>query len=90
MSSEVETVAQEQVQVIATVELEAIRLRLRSIHDSLPVSPKEALMLLGEAEIDISTEVRSTIECVLNDHIEPAIRTLMEVASFRPASEAEA
>ena len=89
MSVDAEAAAQEQVEAIAT-ELNAIWLRLRHIHDSLPVSPDEGLMLVGEAEVDVSTEVRSTIECVLNDHIEPAIRTLQAAASFQPASVAKA
>ena len=40
-------------------------------------------MLLGEAEMDVATEVRSVIECVLNDSIEPAIRDLAAAASYR-------
>jgi hypothetical protein len=85
MSLEVETAAQAQVLIIAT-DLEAILNRLRRIHDSLPVAPEEGLMLLGEAKIDVSTEVRAAIECVLRDSIEPAIRSLKAAASFQPAA----
>lgn len=58
--------------------------RLRKVHESLPVSPREEAMLLGEAEADVSTEVRSAIECVIPDRLEPAIRTLREAAGYRP------
>jgi hypothetical protein len=65
-------------------DLDAIRFRLVDIHARLPVPPEETAMLVGEKEMDISTEVRSVIECVLNDSIEPAIRDLAAAASYRP------
>jgi hypothetical protein len=34
--------------------------------------------------MDVSTEVRSVIECVLNDSLHPAIRDLAAAASYRP------
>lgn len=58
--------------------------RLRKIHGSLPVSSREEVMLLGEAEPDIATELRSAIECVIPDQLEPAIRTLREAADYHP------
>jgi hypothetical protein len=58
--------------------------RLREIHAGLPVSAREEVMLLGEADADVSTEVRASIECVIPDRLEPAIRTLREAASYRP------
>jgi hypothetical protein len=58
--------------------------RLRKIHGSLPVSPREEVMLLGEADADVSTEVRAAIECVIPDRLEPAIRTLREAADYHP------
>ncbi len=65
-------------------ELEAIRRRLGDLHARLPVPPQETAMLLGEEEMDVSTEVRSVVECVLADRIEPAIRDLAAAASYRP------
>ena len=59
--------------------------RLREIHAGLPVSAREEVMLLGEADADVSTEVRAAIECVIPDRLEPAIQTLREAASYRPA-----
>jgi len=61
--------------------------RLRQIHAGLPVSPREEAMLLGEADPDIATEVRSAIECVIPDRLEPAIQALREAASYRPGEE---
>lgn len=58
--------------------------RLRQIHAGLPVSPREEAMLLGEADADVATELRSAIECVIPDRLEPAIRTLREAAGYRP------
>lgn len=65
-------------------ELEAIRSRLSDLHARLPVSPEETAMLVGEAEMDFATEVRSVIECVLTDSLGPAIRDLAAAASYRP------
>ena len=59
--------------------------RLRKIHAGLPVSPREEAMLLGEADPDVATELRSAIECVIPDRLEPAIRTLREAADYRPS-----
>lgn len=58
--------------------------RLRQIHSGLPVSPREEAMLLGEADPDVATELRSAIECVIPDRLEPAIQTLREAAAYRP------
>jgi hypothetical protein len=66
------------------VELESVRSRLVAIHARLPVPPEETAMLVGEKEMDVSTEVRSVIECVLNDCLEPAIRDLAAATSYRP------
>jgi hypothetical protein len=65
-------------------ELDSIRSRLSDLHDRLPVSPQETAMLIGEAEMDFATEVRSVIECVLADSLGPAIRDLAAVASCQP------
>ena len=61
-----------------------VRDLLRRIQEEVPVSPREEVMLLGEAEPDVATEVRSVIECVLADRIEPAIQALAEAAAYRP------
>ena len=81
--TEAEAAAQAELERIVE-ELDAIRFRLVDIHAKLPVSPDETAMLLGEEEMDVATEVRSIIECVLSDSIQPAIRDLAAAASFRP------
>jgi hypothetical protein len=81
--TEAEAAAQAELRSMV-LELEALRSRLAEMHDKLPVPPEETAMLLGEKEMDVATEVRSVIECVLNDRIEPAIRDLAAAASYRP------
>jgi hypothetical protein len=87
--TEVELAAQFQVRAIAA-DLEALRFRLWGVHASLPITAQEPAMLAGEAEMDLSTEVRSIIECVLNDDIEPAIRDLVTAATYVQIEEEEA
>ena len=81
--TEAEAAAQAELGQIV-VELDAIRARLQEIHDRLPVPPEETAMLVGEQEMDVATEVRSVIECVLNDSLGPSIRDLAAAASYRP------
>ncbi len=71
--------AQRQVRAIAA-ELEALRFRLLGVRASLRVPPMEAVMLAGEMDMDVATEVRSVIECVVNDCIDSAIRDLQAAA----------
>jgi hypothetical protein len=78
-----ETDAQEQVRAIAN-ELEGIRFRLLGVRASLDVPAEEPVMLAGEMDMDVSTEVRTVIECVVNDFIGAAIRDLREAAEYRP------
>lgn len=81
--TEAEAAAQSELRGIA-VELDAIRSRLVDLHSRLPVPLQETAMLLGEEEMDIATEVRSVIECVLNDSLGQAIRDLAAAAAYRP------
>lgn len=81
--AEAEAAAQSELRGIV-LELDAIRGRLVELHARLPVPPQETAMLLGEEEMDVATEVRSVIECVLSDRLEPAIRDLAAAASYRP------
>jgi hypothetical protein len=81
--SAAEIAAQEELQKIAA-ELETIQTRLQEVHAALPEPPREdAQKDQDEDEMDIATEVRSVIECVLNDWIRSAIRDLREVAEYR-------
>jgi hypothetical protein len=67
-------------------ELEALSNQLQALHDSFPASPFEAAMLLGEEELDVSTALRSVIECVQADRLEPAQRELKKWAVYKPPS----
>jgi hypothetical protein len=80
---EIEAAAQADLRGIVE-ELDGIHSRLESLHARLPVPPEETAMLMGEQEMDVSTEIRSVIECVLTDSLRPAIRDLAAAASYRP------
>jgi len=83
-----ETAVRSQLREIAGLGV-ALRERLLAAHGSLPVSPREDVMLLGEEDADFSTEMRRTIECVLADHLEPLIRALRTAAEYTPAGAEE-
>lgn len=74
--------AQEEVRD-AVEALKGVRSRLRNIVAALPRSPQEDSMDAGEEEPDVATEVRSILECVLADQIEPAVRDLAAAAEYR-------
>jgi hypothetical protein len=79
--TEAEAAAQAELRQIVQ-ELDDIRAHLEAMHERLPVPPEE-----GEEEMDIATEIRSVIECVLTDSLRPAIRDLAAAASYRPKGE---
>jgi hypothetical protein len=62
-------------------DLEAIKFRLVGVWESLPPSSAEAVRLLDvEPEgADLATEIRTVIQCVLNDSLEPLIGDLRDV-----------
>lgn len=68
-------------------EVEALAAKLRDFHDSIPVSSQEAMMLLGEEDMDVATALRSTTECVLADRLEPAAVELKKWAAYKPPSQ---
>jgi 5,10-methenyltetrahydromethanopterin hydrogenase len=80
--TEPEAAAQLKLQKVVK-DLQDIRAELADINKDLPVPPSEGMMLLGEEEMDVSTEIRSVIECVVNDSILPAIRDLAAAAAYR-------
>lgn len=61
----------------AVAGLEAIQERLRALQESLPAVPDR-----GEEEMDVVTELRSVLGCVLLDSVGPAIRDLQTVAAY--------
>jgi hypothetical protein len=82
MSREAEAAAQAELPNIVD-RLTAIRSQLRQMVESLSGDPEEEAASLDEDEMDVKTEVRSIIECVLNDSIQPAIRDLRVAAAYR-------
>jgi len=65
-------------------EVEALAAKIRDFHDSIPVSSQEAVMLLGEEDMDVATALRSTTECVLADRLQPAAVELKKWAVYKP------
>lgn len=86
-ATDIEEAAREQLRAIAR-ELETLGGKLREVYDRLPVPPNVTGMLLEEEEMDAATEMRSVIECVLEDCFRPAIRDLRAAADFRPGRRA--
>jgi hypothetical protein len=73
-------------------ELEAVKHRLLSVRESLPepvAGPQAAAEDLGK--LDARMEIRSVIECIVHDWMDPAIGDLREAAlpSPRPDGEKE-
>jgi hypothetical protein len=78
MSADVKA-AQGQLQEIVR-DLEAIRFRLLGVRESLPASPAELVRLAEvDPEADLTTEIRTVIQCVLSDSLQPAIGDLRDV-----------
>ena len=67
--------------------LTGIRSELRQLVEGIPGSPGEDTARIDEEEMDVATEVRSIIECVLTDSIQPAIRDLRVAAAHRSKKE---
>jgi hypothetical protein len=86
--TQAESAAQEALRQIAK-ELNTIRRNLIELHNSLPPASLEAVMFAGEEDLDVTTEVRTIIECVVRDSIEPAIRDLEAAAAYQPENEEE-
>jgi hypothetical protein len=69
-------------QIVA--ELKAMRTRLREVVAILPAPPEGGRETDAE-EMDLATEVRSVVDCVLQDSLGPALRDLQAVADLLPA-----
>jgi hypothetical protein len=63
-------------------DLKGIERRLRTIHGRLPAPSDAEMEPEAEDEADVSTEIRSVIECVLADSLGPAIRDLETVSRY--------
>lgn len=71
-------------------EIAALRYRLLGILASLPPRQDEVVaeVDMGSA-CDASTEMRLAVQCVLRDHLEPAIASLRTAVRFRTGSPEE-
>jgi hypothetical protein len=70
-------------------DLEAVKLRLLGVKESLPEPDAKPEDVAADLEtLDVRTEIRSVIECVLNDWMAPAISDLRDMAAL-PASPSE-
>jgi hypothetical protein len=56
--------------------------RLLLIRDSLPIPPNVDAMLEGLEPYDVATDIFGSIECVVDDCLSPAIRTLEKAAEI--------
>jgi hypothetical protein len=81
--SEAEVAGQARVLEIAAA-IEDLSRQLLALHDSFPVSPLEAAILLGEEDLDVFTALRSVIEVVRADQLDPAVRELKKWAAYKP------
>jgi hypothetical protein len=76
--TELET-ALEQIGDIAR-EVENLQFRMLGVQATLPETTAESVRLLDVDPLDDTTEIRATIDCVLRDRIEPALRELRKLA----------
>lgn len=83
MRTEAEEEARKQLHE-AVLQLESLSVRLLEIHESLPASPEEDRMLEAQEEMDVSLHLRSTVECILHDHLRPAIEDLRKAVEYQP------
>jgi len=67
---------------VAAEDLKKIDKRLVALHDSVPASSIADQEEDNDEEMDVATEIRSVIECVLADSIRPAIRDLLAAAAY--------
>jgi hypothetical protein len=72
--------AQEQLKRLAA-DLDVLRLQMLGIQSSLPEHPAESSPLVDLETMDPATELRTVIDCVINDYIGPAIRDLRDAVA---------
>jgi len=74
--NEIETAQARLLEIVR--DLEALKLQLREVEASLP---PETVRLLDIEPADPGTEIRTVIQCVLHDSLEPAIRDLRDAST---------
>lgn len=65
---------------------EELNRRLSELAGRLPTSPMEGLMLLGELDADVATEIRRVVDCLLGDHLHSVVEEIRTLAEYRPES----
>ena len=68
-------------------DLKKVRSHLRDVVAALPGTLEEAMY--AEMDLDVATEVRAVVECVLTDQIGPAVRDLSAALENRPKGQEE-
>jgi hypothetical protein len=76
--TEMENDTREKLREIAG-ELDALQARLREVAAGLTAPPRPLVDEKDDA-MDVTTELRAVIECVLIDRIQPALRDLQRVS----------
>lgn len=74
--------AQEELRRIVE-ELKSTGTRLRAVHQSVAAPAEDEATQDAADEMDLATEIRTVIDCVLADNLEPAIRDLQAVSALR-------
>jgi hypothetical protein len=69
------------------LDLAGLKLRLQALSDSLPRSPREDAMLEGEIPADVPTEMRTTINAVVEDQLDFALDNLLHAAGYKAPAE---
>jgi hypothetical protein len=64
-------------------ELKRIETRLRALHQNAATLAEAEATQDEDDEMDLATEIRTVIDCVLVDNLEPAIRDLQAASALR-------
>jgi hypothetical protein len=72
----------------AALDLAGLRSRLRLLAAGLPRSPQADDMLEGRAPLDEPTEMRITLNAVVEDQLDEALGNLLHAAGPRPTASA--
>jgi hypothetical protein len=66
----------------AALDLVGFKHRLQSLCEALPRSPQEDAMLDGEIPSDVPTEMRTTINAIIEDQLDLALENLLHAVGY--------
>jgi hypothetical protein len=66
----------------AALDLAGFKYRLQSFCEALPRSPQEDAMLDGEIPSDVPTEMRTTINAIIEDQLDLALENLLYAVGY--------